>query len=315
MPHREAAWALLAERLDEAAWLCDQLRAGHGRRIAGRLDPVLAALREISRTLAAQLPAGSAHARLDRPGTPAGRRPSSARCWTGGRAGQARSPARRRRGPGRELAELFGAAHAIVTQAAAGLGCTGRGAGADRAPAGRQRAAAAGGRAARRAGASSGGGTGQAAEAGQPRPPGRPPAGRVWEAARAATALRARLGRAGACPPELAEATAALQDLAGRLAAPGEAAARLDELWELQAGLPAADPGRTERAVPGDERAPADRLPGGPKPGPRRSWRSAAAATPRSSRCATAATPGAGSATPRTPSGFPTGATPTTASS
>jgi CDGSH-type Zn-finger protein len=54
-----------------------------------------------------------------------------------------------------------------------------------------------------------------------------------------ATALRARLGRAGSGPPELAEAAAALQDLAVRLAAPGEAAARLDELWELQSGLPA----------------------------------------------------------------------------
>ena len=59
----------------------------------------------------------------------------------------------------------------------------------------------------------------------------------MWETARSATALRARLGRA--CPPKLAEATAALQDLACQLAGPGEAAARLDELWELQAGLPA----------------------------------------------------------------------------
>ena len=39
----------------------------------------------------------------------------------------------------------------------------------------------------------------------------------VWAAARTATALRARLG--GDCPPGLAEAVAALQDLAGRLAA------------------------------------------------------------------------------------------------
>src|SRR5439155_7741763 len=65
------------------------------------------------------------------------------------------------------------------------------------------------------------------------------PASRVWDVAKMATALRARLGRDGSCPPELAEAAAALQDLAGRLAAPGGAAARRDELWELQAGLPA----------------------------------------------------------------------------
>ena len=61
----------------------------------------------------------------------------------------------------------------------------------------------------------------------------------MWEVARTATALRARLGRAGSSPLELAEATAALQDLAIRLAAPGEAAVRLDDLWELQSGLPA----------------------------------------------------------------------------
>ena len=67
MPHREAAWALLAERLDEAAWLCDQLQSGHGQSIAGQLDPVLAAMREVSRSLAAHLPAGSAHARLAGP--------------------------------------------------------------------------------------------------------------------------------------------------------------------------------------------------------------------------------------------------------
>jgi uncharacterized membrane protein len=64
MPHREAAWALLAERLDEAAWLCRELCTGRGSAIAGRLDPALAALQEIAQSLAAHLPPGSAHARL-----------------------------------------------------------------------------------------------------------------------------------------------------------------------------------------------------------------------------------------------------------
>ena len=64
MPHREAAWALLAERLDEAAWLCGQLQSGRGQAVATQLDPVLDALRDMSRALAAELPAGSAHARL-----------------------------------------------------------------------------------------------------------------------------------------------------------------------------------------------------------------------------------------------------------
>ena len=77
MPHREAAWALLAERLDEAARLCEQLASGNGQLIAGQLEPVLAAMRQISQTLAAHLPAGSAHRRAaaaaaDEAATPAG---------------------------------------------------------------------------------------------------------------------------------------------------------------------------------------------------------------------------------------------------
>src|SRR5262249_35685038 len=61
----------------------------------------------------------------------------------------------------------------------------------------------------------------------------------VWASAKAATGLRARLGRASSCPAGLAQATAALQDLAVRLASPADAAARRAELWRLQAGLPA----------------------------------------------------------------------------
>jgi CDGSH-type Zn-finger protein/truncated hemoglobin YjbI len=282
MPHREAAWALLAERLDQAAWLCDQLQSGRGQSIAGQLDPVLAAMREVSRSLAAHLPAGSAHARL------AGPAPRLEQAELGTlleRAADLDGAVARRGGtadPGRELHELFGAAHAIVTQAAAGLGCdVGEQAlivprlvgsvlrpladALGRTPDGPGDTTAPGG-----AGeAGSPGPSGPTAGAGAPAPTGAAPAGtapagtapagtaptgtaptgtapagttaagRVWEVARTATALRARLGRAGSSPPELAEATAALQDLAVRLAAPGEAAVRLDDLWELQSGLPA----------------------------------------------------------------------------
>ncbi len=70
MPHREAAWALLAERLDEAAQLCDQLASGNGQPIAGQLKPVFAAMREISQSLVAHLPAGSAHRRAAAPNRP-----------------------------------------------------------------------------------------------------------------------------------------------------------------------------------------------------------------------------------------------------
>src|SRR5262249_29864674 len=72
-----------------------------------------------------------------------------------------------------------------------------------------------------------------------PPPPGIAVADGVWERTRTATELRARLGKAGDCPPELAEATAALQGLAGRLVPPGQAEARRADLWQLQAGLPA----------------------------------------------------------------------------
>ncbi len=72
MPHQHAAWALLAERLDEAAWLCEAIGTGRGAAIAGALAPVLAAMREISRTLAAHLPAASAHAALAQAPVPLG---------------------------------------------------------------------------------------------------------------------------------------------------------------------------------------------------------------------------------------------------
>jgi CDGSH-type Zn-finger protein len=76
------------------------------------------------------------------------------------------------------------------------------------------------------------------ADAGPPQP-GIAAADRVWGLAKTATELRARLGKSGDCPPELAEATAALQHLACLLVRPGEAGSRRTELWRLQAGLPA----------------------------------------------------------------------------
>lgn len=70
LPHREAAWALLAERLDDAARLCDELQAGRGAAIAARLAPVQAAMREVAQSLAVHLPDGSAHACLAAAGSP-----------------------------------------------------------------------------------------------------------------------------------------------------------------------------------------------------------------------------------------------------
>jgi CDGSH-type Zn-finger protein/truncated hemoglobin YjbI len=155
-----------------------------------------------------------------------------------------------------ELAEVFETAHAIVESAAAGEGCgpddqvlivsrlvdsvlrpladtlaKGPAAPADPAASGKAHTAGTAGSPVRLEATA---GPATASPAGKTAP-----AGLMWEAAKAATVLRARLGRAGTCPPELAEATAGLQDLACRLVQPDEAAARRDQLWELQSGLPA----------------------------------------------------------------------------
>jgi len=239
MPHREAAWALLAERLDQAAWLCEAIGTGRGAAIAGSLDPVLSAMREVARSLAAHLPADSAHAVLADVPTPLGAaeleslldRATELAGTLGSR------PAA---GSGRALGELFDAAFSIVTSAVAAQGCdaTNQARIVPRMTDSvlRPLAAALTRMAGPAAPGSGGGGTpGPAAPPG----PGAAVADRVWELTRTATDLLARLGKAGDPAPELAEATAALQDLACRLVRPGQAAARRTELWRLQEVLPA----------------------------------------------------------------------------
>ena len=258
MPHREAAWSLLAERLDEAAWLCDQLRSGRGQRIADPLAPVLAAMREMSSSLAVHLPAESAHAQL---AAVAPRLEPAERDALLARARElAALPAHAQRDGARELADLLDAAAAIVESAAAGLGCapgdqalivprlvdgvlrplavvlsTPRDSNAVPTPADAQSTPAADS-------PIESGTTAGAQVPGRPQssqPQSTSAAERVWELAQAATVLRTRLGRNGGCPPELAEATAALQDLACQLVPRDEAASRRDLLWHLQSGLPA----------------------------------------------------------------------------
>jgi len=171
LPHREAAWALIRERLEIAADFCDELCGGRGAAIMGQLMPVRAALREIAASLAAHLPAGGARA-----------------------AGEGRPEPE-------EIAGVLARAADLVAAGSAGL-------------AGAQRL-------------------------GELLRPGPPNDGEIWQAAQEATRLRAAL------PPELtektaplAEAAAALQDLALRLAPPAEREQRLARLRELLAGLP-----------------------------------------------------------------------------
>ncbi len=191
LPHREAAWTLLAERLDVAAGLCGELCTSGG--VGGQLGPVLEALRQVAASLAAHLPPGRPQSAIDasEPLSEPDIDAMAARCAA-------------------VLSALPAAADAAqATAAAAGITAALRPAGA-------------------RSARPSGAGTGAAAAA-----------GRLWDTALAATQLRARLGTSGDCPPELAEATAHLQDLALALIPAITRPARLAELWQAQASLPA----------------------------------------------------------------------------
>ncbi len=185
LPHQEAAWTLLTERLDEAATFCGAVGSDCIPAVAGRLAPVIGTLREIADSLAAHLPAGRSRARSARPD----------QATLGAQLARAADLARRAREADRsdalaselaDLADRVAAAHRAVQ---------------DRAHAGP------------------------------------PPSELVWEAAQAATRIRA--AGAGAVAPELAEATAVLQILACDLGSASERADRRAELWRLQGGLPA----------------------------------------------------------------------------
>jgi CDGSH-type Zn-finger protein/truncated hemoglobin YjbI len=55
MPHREAAWALLSERLDEAAQFCERIRSDWADAVGDRLAPVGAALSDMAASLGARV--------------------------------------------------------------------------------------------------------------------------------------------------------------------------------------------------------------------------------------------------------------------
>jgi CDGSH-type Zn-finger protein/truncated hemoglobin YjbI len=187
LPHREAAWALLTERLEIAASFCVSVGSDCSPLVAGRLTPITTALQEIAQTLAAHLPADSSHARRDGP-DPA---------TVGARLGRA--------------AELIRRACAVHGDDGLAAGLAGL---ADLTDA-----------------------AGRAAQDGKQIR--QSPADLAWQAAKAATDLRARAGRDGTNAPELAEATAALQSLACELGSAKNRAERRAELWRLQGELPA----------------------------------------------------------------------------
>ncbi len=293
LPHRDAAWALLTERLDVAAEFCQQIVAGQRGEgqpqegqpgdgqpqegqpgasrapdLSGPLRPVGAALAGIARALSAHLPASDPHSRpaaggAAAPGStgPGSTGPAEADGTLLARADEfrrTRLAATLNTDMAVGIAELFDRTQAIVTRLvrsaaqdpavtwtaprlvdsvlrpladvlrrtppAAGTGPGAPVASAPATPAtttdpltsSAPSAQAALGDAA----------APQDASAGE----------LLWQATLAATKLRVRLHGAGGAPPELAEAVAALQDVACVLA---PAAGRAAELRDLQRSLPA----------------------------------------------------------------------------
>jgi len=214
LPHREAAWVLLAERLRQAADFCEP-GAPCGPAVGAGLREVRANLTGIADALAVHLPARYA------PQSPAGQAPAGdpapllARAADYSRTGQAFVPgddpalsgvaallaSACQAAPGRDPRTLARLVDSVLRPLAETLPT----------PA-------------------------------TPAPPATPvpqeshPS--LWDLAVTATTLRARLG--ASAPPGLLEASAALQDLAVNQAPAGERPQRIAELGQLQRELPPA---------------------------------------------------------------------------
>jgi CDGSH-type Zn-finger protein/truncated hemoglobin YjbI len=204
MPHRAAAWALLAERLDQAAELATEIGADADEQIAGRLAPVAGALTGLAADLAAYLPTGSPQAQRAAAATrPDGTAAALARATQLVTIVATDAPELAPRltdGPLRPLSVL-------LTMIPNGDHPATAPAGPATAPAGETQA-------------------------------------QLWQAVQAATRLCAELATSGGCPVRLTEATAILQSLACGQAAAGpvtaeEAAARRAALRQLTEALPA----------------------------------------------------------------------------
>ncbi len=214
LPHRNAAWALLAERIEEAAAFCASAAEDHPE-----LAPVCDVLLDIARSLTAHIPGRSVAVPAASPGE---LEPLLAEALEFSRSTARITP---EDDASAELADLFGNVHRILV-ASAGAGPP-------------QDSAATAARLVRSVlrplAAALGPGDGLPAV--QPEPVPGDVAELTLHAARSATELRARL--AGAAPPGLIEATAALQHLACQFAAAGQRTSRIAELAGLMRGLPA----------------------------------------------------------------------------
>ncbi len=210
MPHRDAAWILLAERLEEAAEFCARIRADTQAPVAQRLEPVGAALAEMAGTLVAHLPDQASP-------EPASQRVAATEELAPllARAAELKQAVATTPDP---AAGLFTAVYEVLRTDAQDLGSLA------------QRLVASVLRPLAELASQS-----PAPGADVAMPASGPAHERVQALARAATQLRTRPD----APPELIEATAALQDLAVMLATDDTAAAaRRAELREIQAALP-----------------------------------------------------------------------------
>ncbi len=208
LPHREAAWILLTERLRQAADFCDP-GGPCDPAVTDRLGTIRSALSGIADTLAVHLPPRYAP---EPPAPPEDRATLLARAEAFYRTSQPPAPATTSAPP--ELAALLAGAYRAV-----------------QAPQTAPRVAA------RLVDSVLRPLAGQATPSQEPpAPTGSHPA--LWDLAVTATTLRARLG--ASAPPGLLEAAAALQDLALQDTQPGDRPARIAELGQLQRELPPA---------------------------------------------------------------------------
>ncbi|MEP7024003.1 MAG: ferritin-like domain-containing protein [Actinomycetota bacterium] len=261
MPHREAAWAMLSERLDEAGALCAAIQQECGSQAAGSLEPVRSALSELARTLAGQLPAARAHAR--RGPTPDPVTPGDLAALLTSARDLAATIAAQTRAESTALAGVFGASFAALELAVAacqpgrpeyGFLATRLSASVLRplasdlaalppsaTPTPTPTPAPASAPASAAAVPSDPNRTSTSASADLTDPVSPADVGSaedaVWAAAQLATRTLVQLAGGAIPPPGLAEATAGLQDLACQLVPAPQRAARLAALQEIQRGL------------------------------------------------------------------------------
>ncbi len=234
MPHRAAAWVLLAERLDEAAALAAEIASEAGGQVADSLTPVASALTDTAESLKAHFSDWGGRAR-PAPAAPGDERAAADLDSLRARAAQLAQAVRRASigDDRRELASLFDAADGVATAVVTGSSDLGS----DEAPAVAARmvdsvlrplaAALATGPPPADEPAPTDSGSVAVTE---------PISEAVWRLAKDATRLSTGVGPASTARPGLLEATAALQDLACRLD-PDDATARTEELRRLQAGM------------------------------------------------------------------------------